>query len=230
MCDCSNPYEDGLHAVWQDPTEYDMQKHGPPYLPTKLASDQRSAIRGWIEKQAAYYDVGPQVVPQGSPYDLLCFLLAGLRTLNMLHQTAHWQTRGRHFYGDHELFSRLYEESSPAIDAVAERLIGLSGDPGKVSLCAQAPLIAQVVQVIHRGDPDPAPDAEKLVELALWAETLFIGGITKGKKMIDEAGALTEGLDDLLQGIASTHETFVYLLKQRADSGAGAESYSYDRR
>ena len=78
--------------------------------------------------------------------------------------------------------------------------------------------------------PAPAPDAEKLVKLALWAETLFIGAITKGKQMIDDAGGLTEGLDDLLQGIASTHETFVYLLKQRADSGVRTGSYSYDRR
>jgi DNA-binding ferritin-like protein len=227
---CDNPYEDSQHAVWQDPTEYDMQKHGPPYLPVKLASDQKAEVRSWLEKQAAYYDTGPAVVPSdGSPYDLLCYLLAGLRTMNMLHQTAHWQTRGGHFYGDHELFGRLYEESLPAIDGVAERLIGLSGDPAKVSLCEQAPLIAQMVMVVHQGDPDPAPDPEKLVKLSLWAETTFIGALTMGKKMLDEAGALTEGLDDLLQGIASTHETFVYLLKQRAGAGAG-ESYTYDRR
>jgi len=225
-----NPYEDSQHAVWQDPTEYDMQKHGPPYLPTKLASDQRVEVQGWLTKQAAYYDVGPRVIPsEGSPYDLLCYLLAGLRTLNMLHQTAHWQTRGGHFYGDHQLFERLYEESQPAIDGVAERLIGLSGDSGKVSLCEQAPLIAKMVQVVHQGDPDPAPDAEKLVKISLWAETLFIGALTTGKKKLDEAGALTEGLDDLLQGIASTHETFVYLLKQRADAGASG-GYTYDRR
>jgi len=226
-----HPYEDSQHAVWQDPTEYDMQQHGPPYLPTRLASDQKAEVRSWLEKQAAYYDTGPQGVGgTEEPYELLTYLLAGLRAINMLHQTAHWQTRGGHFYGDHQLFERLYEESLPGIDGVAERVIGLTGDSAKVSLCTQAPLIAQVVQVMHQGDPDPAPDAEKLVKLSLWAETLLIGGLTAGKKKIDEAGALTEGLDDLLQGIASTHETFVYLLKQRADAGSRVASYSYDRR
>ena len=206
-----------------------MQKHGPPYLPTKLSSVQTTEVQGWLEKQAAYYDVGPKIVPQGEPYKLLSYLLAGLRTINMLHQTAHWQTRGGHYYGDHLLFERLYEESQPAIDGVAERVIGLTGDPATVSLCEQAPIIQKMVMLVHQGDPDPAPDAEKLVKLGLWAETLLIGAISAGKKQLDAAGALTDGLDDLLQGIASTHETFVYLLKQRADGGSG-ESYTYDRR
>lgn len=225
-----NPYEDSQHVVWQDPTEYDMQKHGPPYLPTRLASDQKAEVRSWLRKQAAYYDAGPAMVPEGSPYTILSYLLAGLRGLYMFHQTAHWQTRGGHYYADHLLFQRIYEETAEGVDDLAERLIGLTGDPGQVSLCKQIEIIEAMIKIAHQGNPAPAPAPEDLVRLALNAETMLLGGISKIRASLEDAGAWTDGLDDLIPAIAGKHETFVYLLKQRAGAGASGGSYTYDRR
>lgn len=222
-CKPKEPPVDGLDAVWRDPMEYDVQKHGPPYMP--VTASQRDEARQFVKKQAAYYDTGPRMVPEGSPYDILAYLLAGLRALYMVHQTAHWQTRGQSYYGDHLLFQRIYEESLVGIDGVAERLIGLTGDPQQVCLCAQIKIIHSLIEMVHGDGPSVAVSPEELVQRSLLGETTLLGGIDKLKQKIEEAGALTEGLDDLLQGIASKHEEFVYLLKQRAHVAA----YSYDR-
>jgi hypothetical protein len=37
-----DPYKEGIHVVWHDPTEYDMRKHGPPYLPDTDVNDNQS--------------------------------------------------------------------------------------------------------------------------------------------------------------------------------------------
>ena len=227
-CGCKDkpdkdPYADSLDAVWRDPMEYDVRKHGPPYMP--VTATQRAEAREFAQRQAAFYDTGPRMVPEGSPYRVLAHLLAGLRTLYMVHQTAHWQTRGGHFYGDHLLFQRIYEGSLEGIDGVAERLIGLTNDPEQVELCSQVKIIHQLVRMATGGGPSVTPSPEMLVQRSLMGEMALIGAIDKIKQAIDEAGALTEGLDDMLQGIASKHEEFVYLLQQRAT----VAGYSYDR-
>jgi len=207
-------------AVWRDPMDYDPMRDGPPYLP--VTAVQRREAREYVNKSAAYYDV-PK--PK-SPYDALSQLLVGLRLLAMVHQTAHWQTRGHAYYGDHLLFERLYNDSQEGIDGLAERLVGLTGDPSKVCLCDQVHSMHTILETWkqrfgHKGAPEP----NALVALSLNAETMLIKALTTIKKHIEASGALTEGLDDLLQGIASKHEEFVYLLTQRSRQVV----YSYDR-
>jgi hypothetical protein len=51
--------------------------------------------------------------------------LGFLRALNFLHQTHHWQCSGNNYFSDHLLFERLYNETLPEIDKLAEKLIGL---------------------------------------------------------------------------------------------------------
>ncbi len=245
-----DPYQDGLEVVWRDPMGYDAKEHGPPYLPVTAA--QRDEGRQFAKRCAAFYGTGQELVPQGSAYEILAHLLAGLRTLSMVHQTAHWQVRGGHFYGDHLLFARLYEESQAAIDGLAERLIGLTGDPGQVALCFQIGIMHQFVETLggahsvfatsailnkaaKKSDHSQAltaPSPEGLVRRSLLGETVLIGSITHVKEALEAAGTLTEGLDDLLQSIASKHEEFVYLLKQRAAACRTARktAHSYDRR
>lgn len=239
-----DPYQNGMEVVWRDPMGYDAKEHGPPYLPVTAA--QRDEGRRFARRCAAFYDTGQGLVPQGSPYEVLAHLLAGLRTLSMVHQTAHWQVRGGHFYGDHLLFARLYEESQDAIDGLAERLIGLTSDPGQVALCSQIEIMHQFVKTLGGGhsvfaSPPKlaadhsqalaAPSSADLVKRSLLGEAVLIGSITHVKKALEAAGALTEGLEDLLQSIASKHEEFVYLLKQRAAACRTARTIrSYDRR
>ena len=229
-----DPYSDGLEVVWRDPMGYDPRTDGPPYMP--VTASQRDEGREFASRQAAFYDVGPRFVPMGDPHDILSYLLAGLRTISMVHQTAHWQVRGGHFYGDHLLFARLYEESQDAIDGVAERLIGLTGDPEKVNILDQIRVMQKMVRIVHAGhDPGAHESDTHLAQCSLRSELICLGGIAHAKKVLEDGGALTEGLDDLLQGIASKHEEFVYLLKQRTSTCGGhgkqaSTGYTYDRR
>lgn len=204
-----------IPAVWRDPMEYDMHEHGPPYLP--VTESQKYEARKFACRQAAYYDV-----PAMDKYAPMTYLLAVLRAGYMVHQTAHWQTRGGHYYSDHILFQRLYEDSQEFIDGVAERAIGL-GTPAHVALRPQIRSIQRLIEAVCSGDL--APGAEDLVQTSLKAEVLTLRVIGDAKAAIEASGGLTEGLDDLLQGVASKHEEFVYLLKQRAGG-----SYAYDRR
>jgi DNA-binding ferritin-like protein len=216
--------DDELSAVWRDPMEYDMQKHGPPYLPA--TASQRVEAREFAQKRAAYYDVPTPDVDQYGP---LSVLLALLRAAYMVHQTAHWQTRGSHYYGDHTMLQRIYEESLPGIDGVAERVIGL-GNTDHVDPVKQAQLVQGFVSAVCQGPS--SPDAEALISRSLDIESVVLKAVDQVKAAIDSSGGLTEGLDDLLQGTASKHEEFVYLLKQRVEPGAAARfaSDSYDRR
>lgn len=218
----SDPYSETLAAVWGDPTEYDMQKHGPPYLPPVTAA-QRQEARKFAQKRAAYYDVERPSVDKYAP---LSFLLAFMRALYLIHQTAHWQTRGGHYYADHTLFQRIYEESLEGIDSIAERSIGLGG-PQHVALGSQIEAIEAIIGMISKGEA--VPDVESLVRRSLDAESLFLEALTAAKESVQKSGGMTEGLDDLLQGTASKHEEFVYLLGQRSAAGTAAE-YTYDRR
>jgi len=220
--DYQNPYADTLDAVWRDPMGYDPNEHSPPYLPVTVA--QREEARVFAKRQAAYYDVPPK--PPVDSYKGLSQLLAFLRALYMVHQTAHWQTRGGHYYSDHILFQRIYEESLDGIDSVAERVIGLTNDPSYVSARDQAALVHRLVGSAYRGVTSPAPDVETLVKISLAGEVSVLNAIDRVKQMMQHAGTLSEGLDDLLQGLASKHEEFVYLLQQRVNETA----YSYDHR
>ncbi len=215
----SDPYTSALSAVWRDPMEYDMRKHGPPYLPP-VSAEQRSEARLFAQKTAAYYDVRPKL----SAYTPLAVLLAFQRALYMMHQTHHWQTHGGHFYSDHLLFQRIYEESAEFVDGTAERLIGLTGEPSHVSICDQIALIHELIESIYEGNHEPAPNPERLIEISLHGEAIFLEALKAIKKGFEAQGNLTEGLDDMLQGTASKHEEFVYLLKQRSSA------YQYDRR
>ena len=57
----------------------------------------------------------------------LLALWAGLRGSHHLYWTLHWQAKGQPFYGDHELFERLYKARIGQIDHLAEVIAGHFG-------------------------------------------------------------------------------------------------------
>jgi DNA-binding ferritin-like protein len=134
-----------------------------------------------------------------------------LRALYQLLQWMHWRSKGSPFYGDHLLFQRLYEETSKEMDSIAEKSIGLTND---INVVAPAQNSADAAQLLKGFDVT--------VEGALRAEHGFIELI---KRIHDGLGELlTDGLDNLLQGIADTHEGHVYLLQQRLSQGQEKKS------
>ena len=93
-------YEDEIHAVWVNPTQFDVYQHGPPYLPpgnpsVKLATDQKAQVQGWVKKAqegslvAEYLDRMAKDYAVG-PLGHMAALLVCLRAAAMIHQTHHW--------------------------------------------------------------------------------------------------------------------------------------------
>jgi DNA-binding ferritin-like protein len=211
-CKCKDEaLAEELEVVWRDPTGYDPVKHGPPYLPiaAKAASSRLKQASGedFVKELLSAFPHIPE-----SPYSAVFLTLALQRALVLVHQTAHWQTRGGNYYADHLLFERLYSEADGAVDGLAERLIGLTGDPSFVSLKQQLYHIQGIVDVLV-GEGVPKP--EELVEISLRGEKAAVAMLPIVIQGLKEDGCLTDGLEDLLQGLASKHEEAVYLLQQR---------------
>jgi len=156
------------------------------------------------------------------PYWELFVVIGLLRHLYFVHQTNHWTVSGDPFYGDHQLFQRLYagvEENggiNDEIDSVAEKAVGL-GSANLVDLASQLAFVSQLQQSFgHR--PYNLPHPDKLVQLSLSAELTFLHAMEHVCQSLKSSGMMTHGLDNLLAGIEDTHESSVYLLKQRSTS------------
>lgn len=212
-------------VIWHTPTEYDALKHGPPYLPgvtyepVKLSSTERAEVRTFVKK-AAEVAIHPEGLLAGDvpPLELL---LACLQALAMLHQSHHWSTRGASFYADHLLFERLYNESLESIDQVAERAVGLQ-QPPSISAYHQVQHIHAYLQAFGF-----ATTAGEMVGVSLSAETAGLAVLNNVMDSLESQGQLSHGVSNLLEGVADKHESFVYLLRQRAQA---VFAYAYDRR
>ena len=195
-----DPQAGSIWSIWHDPTAYDHMRVGPPYLPGAKQAKTATAIS----------ELGA--------------LLACLRAASQLHQSNHWRTQGKSFYGDHLLFERVYNESLPFIDQIAERAVG-QGASMAVSPLIQAQQILGWCGRFVEGQ-QISDDAEACVATSLNAERAAVRCIDVVYKQLESKGQLSSGTDNLLQGVADKHEEFVYLLQQRHSTKLG----SYDRR
>ena len=137
---------------------------------------------------------------------------AMLRALAIIHQHAHWTSKHDTYYGDHLLFDRLYNGVSDHVDKAAEKSIGLFGIQS-LDLKTHIDTIESFVNdSMKKGDED---SENGLAERSLAAEESFLDFSKKLYDSLKSSNKMTLGLDDLIMSIASEHETFVYLLKQR---------------
>ena len=146
------------------------------------------------------------------PYPQLSVLLVHLKFLAQLHQNHHWTCKGEPFYGDHQLFSRLYEVVVSEVDSVAEKSVGL-GSIANVDLGLQTSQLLRLVQ--GSGSSGTIPVASELARRSYVAEMSFLKVCDRLVVSLQEMGQLTRGLDNLIAGIQDAHEGHVYLLKQR---------------
>ena len=136
----------------------------------------------------------------------LPILLPYLRSLYQMYQHMHWKSSGSNYYGDHLLFERLYNSVHDELDGVAERVIGLLG-PDALGTDDDTGAAADITKKLMT---DATPDT--FASVAIDAEMVLQALIDK---LMD--GETTNGLEDLLQGLASNHEAHVYLLRQRSE-------------
>lgn len=148
----------------------------------------------------------------GVAYPQLSVLLVHLKFLAAIHQNHHWTTKGDPFYGDHQLFQRLYEGVTGEVDSVAEKVIGL-GSVANVDLPLQTSQLLKLVQ--GHGMTSTIPQPSELARRSYLAEMNFLKVAAHLVEHMRECGTLTRGLDNLIAGIEDSHEGHVYLLKQR---------------
>lgn len=139
--------------------------------------------------------------------------LALMKALETYYQHAHWISKGEPFYGDHLLFSRLYESVGDQIDVLGEKMVGLFGDAS-----VSAKIIVGLMSEILEETADMSDDTLglELTTEALKLENLFLDKTKTIYKDMKENGSLSLGWDDMLMSLANEHESNAYLLGQRA--------------
>lgn len=148
----------------------------------------------------------------GLPCPELSVVLVHLRFLSLIHQTHHWITKGDAFYGDHQMFQRLYDDVQAEVDSLAERTVGI-GKEESVNVVLQTQQVTRLVN--GYGTISTIPQASEFVKRSLAAERNFITTAELAFNALKERCAMSRGLENLLSGILDTHETHLYLLKQR---------------
>lgn len=209
--------EDATEAILRDPSGYDPIVHGPPYMPTKTA-ESKEVVHGLLRQVGKGAGSRVAKVVQANldafaeeDFGELGALLVFLRALAVMHQSAHWATSGAQSYSNHQLFDRVYGATFNEIDLVGERSVGLGG----VALVEPVRLSAQtIVLVAELASVSPPPFGKALVEVSLVAELRFLLLLQAMIRSLRDGGKLTPGTDNLLAGVADTHEGHVYLLRQ----------------
>lgn len=139
---------------------------------------------------------------------LLTQLLAILRAAHWSHWTTHWQVRGTPQYGDHLLFERLYTGIAEEIDTLAEKCVAYFG-PESVDALNSVVHSARVISAYY-GMSGANP-----IERALVIETQIQNALALTYTRLKDSGEMSLGLDDYLMATANSHETNIYLLRQR---------------
>lgn len=132
--------------------------------------------------------------------------IATLKAITLIHQHSHWTTKGPPFYGDHQLFERIYNSALKDLDLAAEKFMGLFGDKC-LDYDLQADLLHKLLLKYKALEGSP-------LQMSLNVEKDFLQFSKKAYNCFEEEGNLTLGLDDMIMAIASSREESVYLLQQ----------------
>lgn len=151
------------------------------------------------------------LVSPGVSVNLQLQLLAILRALHWSHWTAHWKAKGETSYQDHLLFQRLYEGVITEIDTLAEKIVGAFGSDAMCNL--------SVMSDAHKFLAHHAATRSDPYVCALGMEEHLQVSLKTAYDALKATGELSLGLDDFLMQVASSHETALYLLRQRLARG-----------
>lgn len=140
---------------------------------------------------------------------ILQLVLCSLRAAHWSHWTSHWQVKGKSFYGDHELMGRLYNSLIEEIDVLAEKIVAMAGSDA-LEPTQQAQIMAnKLIPIVEaKAMKDP-------IRRALFVEEALQLVFKETYRILKERDFLSLGMDDFLMSIASSHETNLYLLRQR---------------
>jgi len=133
--------------------------------------------------------------------------LAALKAMVQIHQHNHWTTNGDSFYGDHLLFSKIYETALEDLDLAAEKFMGIFGDEC-LNYDIQIDYLSKILKKYSKLQGSPA-------EMSLAIERDFIKLSSKAYDCFQDHDKLTLGLDDMIMSVSSNREEAVYLIQQK---------------
>jgi len=137
----------------------------------------------------------------------MSFYVAFLRAMYLFYQNAHWQSSGPGSYSNHLMFQHLYENVSEAIDAIAEKSIGLF-DTEILDLSKQIEMISKILSKYSKQSND-------FVLNGIEFEKSFQDVAIKIMNEMKEQGKLTAGLENMILGqIDASENPRSYLLKR----------------
>lgn len=139
--------------------------------------------------------------------DQLFEVIALLRAAEVVHQHAHWVTRGPSFVGDHSLFADLYKPLNEQYDTLAQKAVMLFGD-GAVNPVEQMQHVHNCVAEFCK-EPDLI---QRSLDVERELQAVFKTAVTE----LEGKHELPMGLDNFLRGLADSHEDGLYQLRQRA--------------
>ena len=124
-------------------------------------------------------------IPKEARVELIALMgqrLADVIDLQLQLKQAHWNVKGPHFIGLHELFDKIAEEIEDYVDMIAERIVQLGGiAEGTVRVAAAR----------SRLEEYPLAIADGMAHVEAVAKALSTFG-REARVTIDEAGALKD--------------------------------------
>ena len=102
------------------------------------------------------------------------------------------------------MFERIYKSAADDADSAAEKMIGLFGDAA-LDPRLQSQFIYKLLERVSGDEP---------LKTSLEAEKQFVIHSKKFYDAVKSEGRMTQGLDDMILGIANNRETAIYLLSQ----------------
>jgi starvation-inducible DNA-binding protein len=99
--------------------------------------------------------------------ELLNHRLADCIDLQSQTKQAHWNVKGPHFIGLHELFDQIYEATEEYVDLIAERVVQLGGiAEGTVRVCAERSTLTEYPLVLSSGEEHVAALSDVLAQFS----------------------------------------------------------------
>lgn len=146
---------------------------------------------------------------------------AWLRALHIWFHGAHHVVRGTSFAGDHaSLYDRIYTAIQDEVDGAVEKVIGLTGSV--VTACPKI-LTTRALEIMEDYQSPAELTQREIAITGLRMERDYIDFVERIFEELEEAEMLGLGLNDQLAASASAHETFVYLLQQRAAQAGSSD-------
>jgi starvation-inducible DNA-binding protein len=153
-------------------------------MKTRTNTNETTAIRANQQKGSVIYETENDL-PKEKRAELIGMLnqrLADIIDLQTQIKQAHWNVKGPHFIGLHELFDKIAEDVESYVDMIAERAVQLGGI---------AEGTARVAASRSRLEEYPLDIADGAAHVEALARALSAFG-REARMMIEETGALDD--------------------------------------